>query len=301
MSSAPYPSTSLELAPQSLVLTRNDDSPHHSILTLTNNTMRPVLYNIRKPDEASQFIDVSPSCGIISSTAWDQVVHFNSLQNTSLDLTLGHSLVIENWHLDQDIHTDAISMLPEINSRADDAPEAMFLEFHIIYVETGPAAVGNHAPVVSPTEYHEESVLIASNRYTHSPSGASASSYLLADPTISSYGATIGPAGSRNHIISVKDITMEGPNPVDVTGNFSDIFVGMYRNTVRVALKRLRIDRHPSQHDRRELELLETADAVAYLHSKGIVHGDIKARNILVSESRHALLCDFGLAKWADS
>lgn len=48
-------------------------------------------------------------------------------------------------------------------------------------------------------------------------------------------------------------------------------------------------------------QLLETADAVVYLHSQGIVHGDIKARNILVSGSRHALLCDFGLAKWASS
>lgn len=47
------------------------------------------------------------------------------------------------------------------------------------------------------------------------------------------------------------------------------------------------------------LQLRETADAVTYLHSKGIVHGDIKARNILVSGSRHVLLCDFGLAKWA--
>ncbi|KIO30931.1 hypothetical protein M407DRAFT_222057, partial [Tulasnella calospora MUT 4182] len=47
--------------------------------------------------------------------------------------------------------------------------------------------------------------------------------------------------------------------------------------------------------------LFESADAVTYLHSKGIVHGDIKARNILISASRHAILCDFGLAKWAHS
>ncbi|KIO30930.1 hypothetical protein M407DRAFT_68688, partial [Tulasnella calospora MUT 4182] len=139
------------------------------------------------------------------------------------------------------------------------------------------------------------------------------------------------------------------------TGHFSDLFVGMYQNTVRVALKRLRIERYPSENKRREIEgaaaiwmlldhphilhfigiyradgytylaspfmengnlahyletnphtgrssfLLETADAVAYLHSQGIVHGNIKARNILVSASRHALLCDIGLTKWVSS
>jgi serine/threonine protein kinase len=31
-----------------------------------------------------------------------------------------------------------------------------------------------------------------------------------------------------------------------------------------------------------------------------MVHGDIKATNILVSDDIHALLCDFGLSKFAD-
>ena len=39
------------------------------------------------------------------------------------------------------------------------------------------------------------------------------------------------------------------------------------------------------------------AQAVAYLHSLNIVHGDIKGDNILVSDCIDALLCDFGLAK----
>ena len=33
----------------------------------------------------------------------------------------------------------------------------------------------------------------------------------------------------------------------------------------------------------------------------GIIHGDIKANNILVGGSNEALLCDFGLSKLRDS
>ena len=33
------------------------------------------------------------------------------------------------------------------------------------------------------------------------------------------------------------------------------------------------------------------------MHSCGIVHGDIKASNVLVSDDFHILLCDFGLSK----
>ena len=45
------------------------------------------------------------------------------------------------------------------------------------------------------------------------------------------------------------------------------------------------------------VQLWPAAGAVVYLHECGIVHGDIKASNILVSDDVHALLCDFGLAK----
>ncbi|KAG8919158.1 hypothetical protein FRC01_001444 [Tulasnella sp. 417] len=43
--------------------------------------------------------------------------------------------------------------------------------------------------------------------------------------------------------------------------------------------------------------LCETSDAVDYLHRESIVHGDIKASNLLISVGGQVLLCDFGLAK----
>ncbi|CUA66971.1 hypothetical protein RSOLAG22IIIB_02880 [Rhizoctonia solani] len=39
---------------------------------------------------------------------------------------------------------------------------------------------------------------------------------------------------------------------------------------------------------------LEIASTVEYLHDKGIVHGDLKADNILVSDAGHTQLVDFG-------
>ncbi|KIO23052.1 hypothetical protein M407DRAFT_27476 [Tulasnella calospora MUT 4182] len=39
------------------------------------------------------------------------------------------------------------------------------------------------------------------------------------------------------------------------------------------------------------------ADAIAYLHNNEIVHGDIKAGNVLINGHGYPLLCDFGLAK----
>ncbi|KAG8899836.1 hypothetical protein FRB99_006412 [Tulasnella sp. 403] len=52
---------------------------------------------------------------------------------------------------------------------------------------------------------------------------------------------------------------------------------------------------HDPSADRMKF-LAEGADALAYLHEKALIHGDIKGNNILVSKTRHALLCDFGLS-----
>lgn len=44
-------------------------------------------------------------------------------------------------------------------------------------------------------------------------------------------------------------------------------------------------------------QLIELASALEYLHSCGIVHGDVKGPNVLLSESYSVKLCDFGLAR----
>ena len=39
------------------------------------------------------------------------------------------------------------------------------------------------------------------------------------------------------------------------------------------------------------------AEAIAYPHTSEMIHGDIKAANILIADDGHAMLCDFGLMR----
>lgn len=52
--------------------------------------------------------------------------------------------------------------------------------------------------------------------------------------------------------------------------------------------------------DRIRRQIREVASAISYLHEKGIIHGDIKAANVLISDDFRALVCDFGLSRPAD-
>ncbi|CAE6501853.1 unnamed protein product [Rhizoctonia solani] len=51
----------------------------------------------------------------------------------------------------------------------------------------------------------------------------------------------------------------------------------------------------PDTMDRLRL-LAEVARGLSYLHSEGIIHGDIKPANVLIDSSRQAKICDFGSA-----
>uniref|UniRef100_A0A0E0L597 Protein kinase domain-containing protein n=1 Tax=Oryza punctata TaxID=4537 RepID=A0A0E0L597_ORYPU len=45
----------------------------------------------------------------------------------------------------------------------------------------------------------------------------------------------------------------------------------------------------------------DVARGLAYLHGMGLVHGDVKARNVMIGGDGRAKLADFGCARWADS
>lgn len=46
------------------------------------------------------------------------------------------------------------------------------------------------------------------------------------------------------------------------------------------------------------IEIIEQClEALAYAHEKGVIHGDVKPKNILISESHNVKLSDFGVAK----
>ena len=46
----------------------------------------------------------------------------------------------------------------------------------------------------------------------------------------------------------------------------------------------------------------DVVEGMAYLHSKGVIHGDLKPANVLLGRAPdfHAKLCDFGAAKRLD-
>lgn len=47
-------------------------------------------------------------------------------------------------------------------------------------------------------------------------------------------------------------------------------------------------------------QLSEAAGGLAYLHSSRIIHGDVKAANILISDKETAMICDFGMSRPMD-
>jgi hypothetical protein len=64
-----------------------------------------------------------------------------------------------------------------------------------------------------------------------------------------------------------------------------------------LTLHQFALRRRPRPREAARL-VAELAGAVAYLHGQGIVHQDIKPRNVLVDERGRPRLIDFGLARW---
>jgi len=56
-------------------------------------------------------------------------------------------------------------------------------------------------------------------------------------------------------------------------------------------------DSGPLKAEKKGSIALEVASGLAYLHSQGIIHRDIKAANILLDEQQHAKVADFGISR----
>jgi serine/threonine protein kinase len=54
---------------------------------------------------------------------------------------------------------------------------------------------------------------------------------------------------------------------------------------------------NPRPMEERLRLMYEVASGMAYLHSKSVVHGDLKSANILLDEGYHAVITDFGMSR----
>jgi serine/threonine-protein kinase len=129
---------------------------------------------------------------------------------------------------------------------------------------------------------------------------------------------------AHNRIVALKvlNVTKTAPNAIERFRNEARIHGGVRHPNIATMYEYLEFDGAPciameyidgETIDERlrsrgalplkqALEIFERiVDAVGYLHSRGIIHRDIKSNNVKLSESGAVKVLDFGIAKSADS
>jgi serine/threonine-protein kinase len=91
---------------------------------------------------------------------------------------------------------------------------------------------------------------------------------------------------SHSHIVTIYDIQEEG----DVAYIFMEYIEGS-------TLEKILLDEKPPEKEHILSLLRQTAAALDFAHSKGIIHRDIKPANIMVRRDWTAKIADFGIAK----
>ncbi|KAG6914468.1 hypothetical protein DXG01_017089 [Tephrocybe rancida] len=96
-----------------------------------------------------------------------------------------------------------------------------------------------------------------------------------------------------------EQVSIDGNEAINA-GSFGDIWKGVYRGQ-EVAIKVLRLYQKSDLDDHKKVA--DVAEGLNYLHTLGpkIIHGDLKAVNILISDAYRACIADFGLSTLSES
>ena len=84
-------------------------------------------------------------------------------------------------------------------------------------------------------------------------------------------------------------------------GGMGVVYLAQHRHLGRrVALKTLLLDcgEDTSSSDRFAIEV---AEAIAHAHQRNVIHRDLKPANILLDQAGHAVITDFGVAKFVEA
>ncbi|CAE6394020.1 unnamed protein product [Rhizoctonia solani] len=84
------------------------------------------------------------------------------------------------------------------------------------------------------------------------------------------------------------------------TGGFGDIWKGELHDETAVAIKVWRF-RALNEDPGKDIKCIQVAQGVEYLHNSNMIHGDLKAINVLVSPDHKLKLTDFDYSIMAES